>query len=58
VREALVTRGMTARRVVVLDGGFRETPAFVFWIVQRGSEPPRPTPTINRNEIVYPPGKT
>jgi hypothetical protein len=49
---------MTARRVAVLDGGFRETPAFVFWIVQRGSEPPRPTPTINRNEIVYPPGKT
>ncbi len=54
MREALVTKGIVARRIAVLDGGFRETPQFDFWIVPRGADPPSPTPTIKRSEIVYP----
>jgi hypothetical protein len=54
IREGLVTRSISVRRVVVLDGGFHETPHVDFWIVPRGADPPRPTPTIKRSEIVYP----
>lgn len=54
IRDALVTKGIGASRMVVLDGGFRETPHIDFWLVPRGSEPPGPTPTIKRSEIVYP----
>lgn len=41
-------------RVRVYDGGFREKAAFEFWIVPDGAEAPRPTPTVDRREIVYP----
>ncbi len=43
-----------AGRVRVFDGGFREQPAYEFWIVPEGTESPRPTPTVDRREIVYP----
>lgn len=43
-----------AERVVAMDGGFREQPAFEIWVVPVGAEGPRPTPTIDRREIVYP----
>ena len=46
--------GVGSRRVGTLDGGFREQPAFEFWVVPEGSDVPRPTPTIDRKEIVYP----
>ena len=46
--------GVGPRRVGTLDGGFREQPAFEFWVVPEGSDVPRPTPTIDRKEIVYP----
>jgi len=55
IREELNAAGVSARRVSAVDGGFREEPLFDFWIVPPGSQPPRPTPTVNRNEIVYPP---
>ena len=41
-------------RFRVVDGGFREHPAFELWLVPEGAEPPRPTPTVDRREIVYP----
>lgn len=43
-----------AERVVAMDGGFREQPAFEIWVVPVGAESPRPTPTIDRKDIVYP----
>lgn len=46
--------GITGRRLGGVDGGFREQPGFEFWVVPEGSEMPRPTPTIDRKEIVYP----
>jgi len=54
MKDALVGAGITPRRISAVDGGFREEPLFDFWIVPIGAEPPRPAPTVNRNEIVYP----
>jgi hypothetical protein len=54
MKDALVMSGISARRIVAMDGGFREQPMFDFWIVPIGAEPPRPTPTVRRDEIVYP----
>jgi len=54
IRAALVTAGIEPRRISAMDGGFRETPVFDFWIVAPGAEPPSPSPTIKRSEIVYP----
>ena len=54
IRDALSTSGLPPRRISAIDGGFREEPHFEFWIVPRGADPPRPTPTIKPSEIVYP----
>jgi hypothetical protein len=54
IRTQLTTTGIPAQRVGVVDGGFREEPFYEVWIVPEGAEPPRPTPTVDRKEIVYP----
>ena len=54
LKDGLTAAGMEPRRVYAMDGGFREQPVFDFWIVPSGAEPPRPSPTIKRNEIIYP----
>ncbi|HEY2865765.1 MAG TPA: hypothetical protein VGJ02_01620 [Pyrinomonadaceae bacterium] len=54
IKDGLTVAGMEPRRVYAMDGGFREQPLFDFWIVPGGAEPPRPSPTVKRNEIVYP----
>lgn len=46
--------GISPERVSAMDGGFREQPAFELWIVPVGAEAPRPSPTVDRKEIVYP----
>ena len=51
----LLSAGIAQRRIMAMDGGFREEPVFEFWIAPAGAEPPRPTPTVDRREIVYPP---
>lgn len=54
MRAELSDAGINPRRVNAVDGGFREEPLFDFWIVPQGSEPPVPTPTLDRRDIVYP----
>ena len=54
MKDELVIAGVTPRRIIAMDGGFREEPAFEFWIVPIGAEPPRPSPTVRRDEIVFP----
>ncbi len=54
IREELTMAGVAPKRINAMDGGFRETPLFDFWLVPNGSEPPRPMPTVRREEIVYP----
>lgn len=55
LKDELVFDGVAQRRIMAVDGGFREDPAYEFWIVPIGAEPPRPSPTVRREEVEYPP---
>lgn len=55
MKEELEFNGLAPRRTIPMDGGFRDEPMFEFWIVPVGAEPPRPSPTVRREEIVYGP---
>lgn len=50
----LAKHEVPANRIGAIDGGFREQPAYEFWIVPEGAEAPRPSPTVDRKEIVFP----
>ena len=54
IKDELTFVGVAPKRIMAIDGGFREAPLFDFWLVPAGSEPPRPTPTVRLEEIVYP----
>ena len=54
IRTQLAEQGISAERISVTDGGFREEPIYEFWLVPEGSDAPRPTPTIDRKDIVFP----
>jgi hypothetical protein len=54
IKDGLIQAGVPPRRIMAIDGGFHEQPLFDFWIVPIGAEPPRPAPTVDRSEIVYP----
>lgn len=54
MRSHMAKSGVANDRVVVVDGGFREKPAYEIWVVPVGAESPRPTPTVDRKDIVYP----
>ena len=41
-------------RVGTIDGGFREAPAYEVWVVPVGADIPKPSPTVDRKEIVFP----
>jgi hypothetical protein len=55
MRDQILKSGFPPARVGAYDGGFREQPAFELWVVPEGADPPKPTPTIDRKDIVYPP---
>lgn len=52
--KAFIAKAGPADRVVAVDGGFREQPAYEIWVVPIGAESPKATPTIDRKDIVYP----
>ena len=54
IKNQLVVGGVSAERISATDGGFREEAAYEFWLVPEGAEAPRPSPTIDRKDIVYP----
>ncbi len=54
LRTELTAAGVSPRRISAVDGGFHEEPLFDFWMVPAGSQPPRPSPTVDRKDIVYP----
>ena len=39
------TRGISRDRLVVINGGRRDSNTFELWVVPQGAEPPRPSPT-------------
>jgi hypothetical protein len=49
-------RGLDARRLVLVNGGYRETDYFELWIVPQGAELPTPSPTVQPGDVH--PGKT
>ncbi|MBV9957137.1 MAG: hypothetical protein JO360_01895, partial [Acidobacteria bacterium] len=44
------TRGIDSQRVVIVNGGYRETDFYEFWIVPQGAEPPQPSPSLSPSE--------
>jgi hypothetical protein len=46
--------GIQVERLITIDGGYREEPAHELWVVPIGAEAPRPSPTINSRDIVFP----
>lgn len=47
------TRGLDPERVVVVNGGHRESWTAELWLVPRGRTPPAPTPTLQPEDIRY-----
>lgn len=54
MKNRLIGEGLADNRVSFIDGGFREQAAFEIWVVPQGAEAPKPAPTVDRREIVYP----
>ena len=51
-RDYLVNeRGIDGSRIVIVNGGFRESDSVELWIVPRGATPPRATPTVQAGEV-------
>jgi hypothetical protein len=51
-RDYLVThRRVDASRIVLMNGGFRETDCVEVWIVPRGASPPSPRPTVQAGDV-------
>lgn len=50
-RYLIQKRGITARQVTALDGGFREEAQYDLFLLPRSSRPPAPTPQISSDEI-------
>ncbi len=44
-------RGIDANRVVIVNGGYRETNAFELWLVPQGAAPPQATPTVRPGDV-------
>lgn len=44
-------RAIDGSRIVIINGGFRETDSVELWIVPRGATPPRATPTVQAGEV-------
>ena len=47
----VTTRGITADRIVTVDGGFREDLTVELWIVPSGATPPAASPTVDPSEV-------
>ena len=45
------TRGIDARRVVTVDGGYREDLTVELWVVPSGATPPAASPTVDPSEV-------
>ena len=46
-------RGVDSKRIVVVNGGYREQWTAELWIVPKGANPPIPTPTFKPREIRF-----
>ena len=44
-------RGIDAARLVIINGGFRESDSVELWVVPSGAAPPQATPTVQAGEV-------
>ena len=44
-------RGVDARRIIIINGGYRDTDFFEIWICPPGANPPQPTPTVQPGDV-------
>jgi hypothetical protein len=44
-------RGVDARRIIVINGGYRDTDFIEIWICPPGAKTPQPTPTIQPGDV-------
>jgi hypothetical protein len=51
------SRGLDAKRITVVNGGYRDSWESELWIVPKGAHPPAPTPTVNPQDIRFRRGK-
>ncbi|MGE3466395.1 MAG: hypothetical protein AB7J13_05630 [Pyrinomonadaceae bacterium] len=54
IRAHLIKEGSSPNQIVTMDGGYREEATHELWWVPNGAESPRPEPTINPRDIVFP----
>ncbi len=54
IKAQIVANGVTSDRIGIIDGGFREEPAYELWVVPVGADMPKATPTIKAKDIIYP----
>lgn len=51
------SRGIYPARIVVINGGFRETWEAELWVMPKEANPPTPTPTVRLQDIRYRKGR-
>lgn len=44
-------RGLDAKRIITLDGGYRGELTTELWVVRRGESAPLPTPSVNPGDV-------
>jgi hypothetical protein len=45
------SRGVDPRRIVLINGGYRDQDFIEIWLCPQGATPPQPSPTVNPNEV-------
>jgi hypothetical protein len=50
-------RGLDAKRVIIINGGYRQEWEAELWIVPKGAEPPKPTPTLEMKDVKFRKGR-
>jgi hypothetical protein len=49
--------GIDENRIILLNGGYRESWAVELWLVPKGARPPLPVPTLTESEIKFRKGR-
>ena len=53
-----IQRGIDSQRLVVTNGGYRDSDSIEIWICPQGAKPPQPTPTVQPSEVQPAPERT
>ncbi len=51
-------RGVDARRIIIVNGGYREKDYIEIWVCPPGAKPPQPTPTVHPGDAQPAPERT